>query len=331
GDVRTFWISRFFRLYPLYLGVIGMVLVVALWYPVRHEVPRDLSGVAAHLTMLLDVVHIGAVADPMWTLSYEMVFYLMVTALFVAGAHRRSGLIAIGLGTAAVVAGLVLTGPFLPSRWPAIVSAVVFVVGMVCVISGRCRTVAAYVLGLMGLALVLLGSFVPWLGGEIVAVMFAGTAIYRWERGTGRLWPVFVVAVLVAIGPVWSGEANWWWVQPPVWIATLAMVAATFALGLAFRARPVPRALTWLGLVSYSVYLLHHPLLRYVVAIVGDVRRSPLIVQLPLATGYVAGVLVLSWLTYRFIESPMQVLGRRIGRRVAQRGAGPTRVETVTT
>ena len=137
--------------------------------------------------------------------------------------------------------------------------------------------------------------------------------------------------VRVAIGPVWSGEANWWWVQPPVWIATLAMVAATFALGLAFRARPVPRALTWLGLVSYSVYLLHHPLLRYVVAIVGDVRRSPLIVQLPLATGYVAGVLVLSWLTYRFIESPMQVLGRRIGRRVAQRGAGPTRVETVTT
>ncbi|MFC7107853.1 acyltransferase family protein [Nonomuraea rubra] len=35
GDVRAFWISRFFRLYPLYLAVIALVLALAWWVPVR--------------------------------------------------------------------------------------------------------------------------------------------------------------------------------------------------------------------------------------------------------------------------------------------------------
>jgi peptidoglycan/LPS O-acetylase OafA/YrhL len=341
GDVRTFWISRFFRLYPLYLTVIGMVLVAALWLPVRPEVPRDLSGVAAHATMLLDVVHIGAIADPMWTLSYEMVFYLMVTALFVAGAHRRSGTFAIVFGLVSLGAGLLLSAPFLPGRWPALVSGVVFVVGMVCVISGRFRTAAAYAMGLMALVLVVLGSWVPWLGVTIVAVMFAGTAIHRWERGTGNLWPVAAVAVLVALAPIWADQAGWWWVQPGVWITTIVLAGATFAGAMALRHRAVPRPLIWLGVISYSVYLLHHPMLRFLVAVVGDVRDAGLVVQVPLAAGYLAAVLALSWATYRFVERPMQRVGRRLGRRVGgQRGGNVTpgasrlpasNVETVTT
>jgi peptidoglycan/LPS O-acetylase OafA/YrhL len=322
GDVRAFWISRLFRLYPLYLAVIVWVLVVGLWYPVRPQVPRDLSGVAAHLTMLLDVVHVGGVADPMWTLSYEMVFYLLVTALFVAGLHHRSASIAVGFGVAAVAAGLVLTAPFLPGPWPAIASAVVFTAGMACVLTGRYRVAAAYVLGGMALVLLMLGSFVPWLGGAIVAVMFAGTAIYRWEHRTGRLWPLAVVGSLVAIAPLWADEANWWWVQPRIWLTTLVLVAATFALGLVFRRRPVPRPLVWLGLISYSVYLLHHPLLRYLVAVIGDVRWKPLTEQVPLAVAYVAAMLALSWLTYRYVERPMQALGRRVSRRTRGRDHG---------
>ncbi|MFC7587080.1 acyltransferase family protein [Nonomuraea antimicrobica] len=91
GDVRAFWISRFFRLYPLYLAVIALVLALAWWVPVRAEVPRDGSAVAAHATMLLDVVSVGGVADTMWTLSYEMVFYLVVTALFLTRGTSAAG------------------------------------------------------------------------------------------------------------------------------------------------------------------------------------------------------------------------------------------------
>lgn len=118
GDVRAFWISRVFRLYPIYLLVAVGVLVMAIWMPVREQVPRDLSSVFAHATMLLDVVHLGGLADTMWTLSYEMVFYLIVTALFVGGVHRASGTFAIGFGAVAVVAGLVLTAPLLKGPGP---------------------------------------------------------------------------------------------------------------------------------------------------------------------------------------------------------------------
>jgi peptidoglycan/LPS O-acetylase OafA/YrhL len=316
GDVRAFWISRLFRLYPVYLLVTVFVLVMAFWIPVREQVPRDLSAVAAHVTMLLDVVHIGGLADTMWTLSYEMVFYLVVTALFIGGLHRRSGTFAVGFGAVAVVVGLVLSAPLLPGPWPANATGVLFLAGMVCLVSGRFRTVAACVLAAMAMVLLLFAGFVPWLGAAILAVMFIGTAIRRWEQGTGGLWPVAVATVLVALSPVWSAQAGWWWVQPRAWFITLALAGGTFAGAMALRHRALPRFLVWLGLISYSVYLLHHPLLKLVYAVAGDVRAMQPVVQVMLSAGFVALTLGLSWLTYRYVELPMQ----RLGRRVAQPG-----------
>jgi peptidoglycan/LPS O-acetylase OafA/YrhL len=316
GDVRAFWISRLFRLYPVYLLVTAFVLVMAFWMPVREQVPRDLSAVSAHATMLLDVVHIGGLADTMWTLSYEMVFYLVVTALFIGGLHRRSGTFAIGFGAVAVVAGLVLSAPLLKGPWPANATGVLFLAGMVCLVSGRFRTVAAYVLAAMAMVLLLFAGFVPWLGAAILAVMFVGTAIRRWEQGTGGLWPVAVATVLVALSPVWSIQAGWWWVQPGAWFITIALAGGTFAGAMALRHRSLPRVLVWLGLISYSVYLLHHPLLRLTYAVVGDVRVMQPVVQVMLSAGFVTLVLSLSWLTYRYVELPMQ----RLGKRVAQLG-----------
>ncbi|MEV7803772.1 acyltransferase [Microbispora sp. NPDC088329] len=315
GDVGGFWISRVFRLYPLYLLVIAAVLVMAFWVPVRQEVPRHPSAVAAHVSMLLDVVHTGALADPMWTLSYEMVFYLLVTALFMGGAHRRSGALAIVFGVVAVAAGLVLSAPLLPGPWPAVVTGVLFVAGLACLITGRFRTVAAYALGLMALVLLMFGSFVPWFGAAILAVMFTGTALYRWERGTGGLGPVVAAAALVAAAPVWSIQAGWWWVQPDVWITTIVLAGGTFALGMALRGRRVPGVLTWLGLISYSVYLVHHPLLKYLNVLAGDLRSLTPTWRTAAALGYLVALLALSWLTYRFVEAPAQALGRRVSRR----------------
>lgn len=339
GDVRTFWVSRIFRLYPIYLLVIAAVLVAALLgVPVRPEVQADLAAFAAHLTMLMDVVNGAGIVDTMWTLSYEMVFYLLVTALFTAGLHRRSGPIAVLFGLVAVGTGLVVTAPLLPGPPAAVVSAVVFVAGLTCLITGRGRVPAAYLLGLTALALLLLGSRVIWFGAAILAVMFTGTTIYRWERGRGPLWPVAAVAALVGVAPVWAPQAGWWWVQPGPWLTTLALAAATFAGAMALRRRRVPRALVWLGLISYSVYLLHHPVLRWFGGFTGDVRSADAVVQVALIALYLAVVLALSRVTYGLVELPMQRLGRRIGARMAQRGKlapgvsrpEPARVETGT-
>ncbi|WP_237108068.1 acyltransferase [Nonomuraea sp. MG754425] len=323
GDVRAFWISRFFRLYPLYLAVIVLVLALAWWVPVREAVPRDGSAVAAHATMLLDVLSVAAVADTMWTLSYEMVFYLLVTALFVMGGHRRSGLLAMVFAAGAVVVGLIASRAAFAGGWPAYVSCAVFVVGLAGVVLGRYRAACACVLGLMAMTLLVLGSRVPWLGIAVLAVMFAGTAIHRWERGTGGLWPVVVTSALVAIAPLWAIQNGWWWVQADVWITTLALAAATFAGGMALRGRRVPRALVWLGLISYSLYLVHHPVLKYFVQVSGDLRRAGLPYQLAMTALAMAVIVGVSALTYRYIERPMQALGRRWsrgGRDGGQRG-----------
>ena len=314
GDVRAFWVSRFFRLYPLYLAVAALVLAMAWWVPVRPAVSRDGAALAGHATMLLDVVGVAGVADTMWTLSYEMVFYLLVTALFLLGLHDRSGSLAMLFAAAAVVAGLVMSRPWFAGGWPAYVSCAVFVIGLACVVTGRFRRPAAYALGLMALALLVLGSRVPWLGLAVLALMFAGTALHRWEHGRGGLWPVAVTVGLVALAPVWAITAGWWWVQPDVWIITIALTAVTFAGGMALRGRRVPRVLSRLGLISYSLYLVHHPVLKFAAEITGDLRRAPLAWQLAVAPALLAVILAVSALTYRWVEKPMQAFGRRLAR-----------------
>ncbi|WP_214411550.1 acyltransferase family protein [Sphaerisporangium fuscum] len=312
GDVKAFWVARFFRLYPLYLTVIVLVLAMSVWIPVRDEVPRDASAVAAHATMLLDVVGMAGVADTMWTLSYEMVFYLLVTALFATRAHTASGVPAVLFGLAAVAAGLLLPAPPLTGAWVAYGSCAVFVVGLVCVMTGRFRTAAACVLGVVALALLLSSSRTPWFGAAVLAVMFTGTVIYRWEQGTGSLWPVAAAAVLVALSPVRAVQTGWWWVEPDVWITTIALAGATFAGAMALRRRRLPRLLVGAGLISYSLYLVHHPLLKLFTRITGDLRWSPLHVQIPMAVTFVLLIVLASSVTYRSVERPMQRLGRRL-------------------
>ncbi|WP_101787679.1 acyltransferase family protein [Nonomuraea indica] len=321
GDLRAFWIGRFFRLYPLYLAVLALVLALSWWIPVRPEVPRDPYAAAAHATMLLDVVGVGGVLNTMWTLSYEMVFYLMVAALFAAGAHAGRGLIAVLFGLAAVVTGLTVSAALLTGGGPAWVSLAVFTAGLACVLAGRLRTVASCALGLMALALLFLSGRVPWFGLAMLAVMFAGTAIHHWERGTGTLRPVALTALLVAVAPVWAISAGWWWVRPDVWIGTMLAAAATFAAGLVLRERRIPRPLTWLGLVSYSLYLVHLPILLVMMEVLGERRWSPLPHQIATGVGFVLVLLPVSALTHRLIEQPMQRIGRRLVR--DRLGPGP--------
>ncbi|MFC4590509.1 acyltransferase family protein [Sphaerisporangium corydalis] len=314
GDVRAFWVGRFFRLYPLYLLVVALVLGLVALVPLREAVVPDLGTAAAHATMLVDVVGAAGVADTMWTLSYEMVFYLLVTALFVAGFHRRSGAWAVGFALASLAVGLLLAAPALTRAPAAFVALGVFVAGLGCVVagSGRVRMAGALLIGGLAVTLVLLGSRTPWLGPAILSVMFTGTVLYRWERGQiSGLRTVAVVTVVLALVPVFAFPSGWW-AYPRVWITTIALAGATFAIGMVFRRREMPRVLVWLGVISYSVYLLHHPLLKLYLTLFGDPRERPLAAQALLAAAFVSVVLGVSWLTYRYVECPMRRLGRRV-------------------
>jgi peptidoglycan/LPS O-acetylase OafA/YrhL len=82
------------------------------------------------------------------------------------------------------------------------------------------------------------------------------------------------------------------------------------------RNRRMPAALSWLGRVSYSTYLVHVPLIAAMWLVIDHtVRPHGMLQQLPWMAGFFVVLLLLSQLTYRYVELPMQDLGRRVARR----------------
>ena len=110
GSVRGFWVSRVFRLYPLYLFALSAMIV--LWASgIGSLGGMDSDAVTssfADVFMLQSVLWAPTVPNVTWSLAYEMVFYLMLTALFLGGVHRRSNRYALVFAAAAVGLGGVL-------------------------------------------------------------------------------------------------------------------------------------------------------------------------------------------------------------------------------
>ncbi|MGS2645713.1 acyltransferase family protein [Streptosporangium sp. G12] len=300
GDLRAFWIGRAFRLLPLLFAALGLALLLAyagafVLHPGLSVRPLPLV-VLGNVTMLQELLGVPAVIDVMWTLSYEMAFYLLAVGLFATGRAHRSAAAAIVLALSAVLLGLLLPGPVIGGRADLVAALLGIAVVAVIVVSARAgggtRTAAAVAGGLLGLALVVLGSRIgAWQGLIILAMMFAGTAVYRAERGTIR-WRTAVATVLTVLACGVLAKDD------PGWAPALLLAAGFFAAGFALRRRSFPRWLAHLGVISFSLYLLHPLLLRI----------SP---NLPL---FFLALVPLCYLTHRLIEAPAQRLGRRPAR-----------------
>ncbi len=279
GSVRGFWTSRLFRLYPMYL-----VRWSSPRSPTRPGTARSgapsitrCQSVFAWLLMLPNLLTGPNVPNVTWTLSYEMVFYLLLVALFSWGVHRRSGTYATVFAVAAVALGGVLPMAAL-TRWAghadhgglalnATADALVLG-GIVLAVSSRSRVAraGAAVAGLTALVLVMVnqGSPSPWEGCVILALMFTGTLIYRTQQrqpGTSRAMTAAIVVGVLALttfAGLWHGQqrhmSHQWLIQ---WATSVLLAGATFGLGLAASHRRVPRWCAWLGMISFSVYLLH--------------------------------------------------------------------------
>ncbi|MBO0839095.1 MAG: acyltransferase, partial [Actinobacteria bacterium] len=94
GSLRGFWISRAFRLYPLYLLAVAASVIGAAngFGSIKGAQHHPLTSALAWLLMMPDVLaHNLSVPNVTWTLSFEMVFYLVVAGLFSWKLHRQSG------------------------------------------------------------------------------------------------------------------------------------------------------------------------------------------------------------------------------------------------
>ena len=83
---------------------------------------------------------------------------------------------------------------------------------------------------------------------------------------------------------------------PPALGAAMLIYSATYRSSLPSRFLSI-RPLVWLGLISYSAYLWHWPLLAFI-------RYAEIRVNVPLALFLIGCVLILAWLSYRFVELP---------------------------
>ena len=194
GSVRGFWISRAFRLYPMFLLVLVLSAVA---YKTGHGTVANAGEhpAAAVLGWLFMMQNLAAglnVPVVTWTLSYEMVFYLLLAGLFSWGVHRRSGLYATAFAVGAVALGGVLPMAALghwsnrPGQGPLIVNAITDVLllaglGLTVLSRSRLSRAGASLAALVALVLVTFNQSYPypWSGCVILALMFTGTVIYR--------------------------------------------------------------------------------------------------------------------------------------------------------
>ena len=345
GSVRGFWVSRVFRLYPLYLFALSAMIV--LWASgIGSLGGMDSDAVTssfADVFMLQSVLWGATVPNVVWSLAYEMVFYLMITALFLGGVHRRSSRYALVFGAAAVgLSGVLVPGSLsYDLLTPGVVVAItdsLILVGLVLTLAGRgrgrTRIAGAVLAALTGLLLIVFNSgfAAPWETFTIFALMFTGTMLYRAEAGQYPWRRALYVSVLVFGLTLVAVQ---WHVSPLAvndlairkTFNTLELAGLTFAVAMLCRHKKVPYALAWLGLASYSLYLLHPVLIEVYDSVPWTRNQNFVPTELLLVAVFLLVLLVCCGLTHRLIEAPMQRLGRRVARRLDVR-FGPDTVAT---
>jgi peptidoglycan/LPS O-acetylase OafA/YrhL len=335
GSVRGFWISRAFRLYPMFLVVLVLsaVAYVTGYGTVANAGRHPLTAILGWLFMLQNLVAGLNVPVVTWTLSYEMVFYLLLAALFSWGIHRRSGWYATAFAVGAVALGGVLPMAAL-GRWTngaehgqlllnAGTDALVLAgLGLAVLSRAWLAKAGASLAGLVALVLVMVNQTYPypWSGCVILGLMFTGTLIYRAEQGeVGRSLTAAVAVgafILLTVAGVWHGaqqhEDHHWQVQ---WATSVLLAGVTFGIGLAVRNWKIPRWCAWLGVISYSVYLLHPLVFDAYRSVPVLHRKHTMPDQVLFFVGLLAVIIGLSALAYYFVEKPMQRLGRRVAAR----------------
>jgi peptidoglycan/LPS O-acetylase OafA/YrhL len=260
GGVGTFVARRSQRILPPYYAALALSIVAIAVVPVLREsrgTPWDITlpsfawvGLLTHLGMVHNLFENArwAINPPMWTVALEFQIYIAF-ALVLLPVWRRRGFLA-----------------------PLVVAAG--------------ATAAGVLLGL---------SFAkPWM--VIAFIMGAGAAQMCQQGRVSRQWELVAIVLIVLIPAVTFGveEANGevlGQMMTELWVAGAAaalLIALVRAELLAWpKAVLSSRLLTWIGLRSYSLYLIHYPLIALTALAVDDafVLSVPATFALVLALG----------------------------------------------
>jgi peptidoglycan/LPS O-acetylase OafA/YrhL len=295
--VGSFFARRALRILPLYwLAVVVGTMATA-------TTARDLLHGLPYLVFLDALPSLAFPMNPWgaawWSLATEAQFYVLLPALLLA--RSRAGRAALGIVFAAYVAFYVAL-----VRGHIVMGSIAAQLALHNSVLGRGPLFlwgigAAIVWRRWGAALRARAAATRWLhaGGSdvlMLGVLLAMAAFLRW---------------LVNIGPARQQSIvaqPWHVVNGALWAAVLLLL-----LLAPLRAKGVlsNRALARLGVLSYSIYLIHAPLVVLSLAAVRHAFPGTFEGWSPPTAAVLAGVLLvglgLSSLTYRFVEMPFLV------------------------
>jgi peptidoglycan/LPS O-acetylase OafA/YrhL len=231
GGVRRFLRRRAWRILPAYWAALVLsVLVTAVLLRPELGPGAIARSLAVHGFLLQDVVGSETPNGALWSIAIEWQIYFVFPLILLLG--RRSSLEIAVLVTAVVVlaahAAAGLGGPLEK-------------------IDG---------LTPQFLALFALGALAVWLGGGDRA-----QALRRPLAAVALLTFAAFVALAIAQGSEWV-VAHFFWMDLLFGVGVASALALVHAGGLAHARRALAsRAALWLGLFSYSIYLIHDPIL----------------------------------------------------------------------
>jgi peptidoglycan/LPS O-acetylase OafA/YrhL len=277
----SFLNRRILRVYPAYYAVISVLLVLAALH--IYQSPPEKADLLLHLVMSHDLVErYGTINAVFWSIPFEWQFYLVFPLLFIA--MRRTNLVAFYL-----IAALIALGT---KEW-----------------------VIVHQDGYMQLHL-------PIRLDEFVAGMCAATFAQHHRLRQRPALIVFALGLSGLLGTAWiyssyplgSHYFDAIGLARPLWIQASICL---FLLGLSGDPHPGARLFSngfvvWLGLISYSIYLVQLPVLD-LLAMSGAFRTSGSAVPSLARVIVIAAPVVIatSAVLYYLIERPFQASGRR--------------------
>ena len=150
NDLKRFWFSRICRIHPLYIFAVLMGGMI-------YHTGFSIRSFVAHFLLVQEYVGIQDVVPNSWTLSLELVWYFLFSALFVFGLNHNSRVITalivgvIACGTVATCVG----GPSIPMGRVGLIGTCTFGLFAYRISKGENVRIHAYCLAVIAMSIVI--------------------------------------------------------------------------------------------------------------------------------------------------------------------------------
>jgi peptidoglycan/LPS O-acetylase OafA/YrhL len=288
-NLKSYSIRRFLRIYPPYLAVVVLGVLIE-WFR-YHYFGLGRSSISKVITTIFMLQNFEGSSDEqmfanpsLWSLPIEVQLYIVYPLFYLL-------LLRIGIKWSMFSVGVVSIG------------ALVLLLVANTDLYSHSRT---YQVGNFSI------YWIIWCAGALLAEWAKREQLPKW-----RSWLWLVMAFVLIIAMMIYFLKLFIGIQNLVWAGFYFMVmlwGLTQTNPLRFLNMRLKKLFLWLGLISYSLYLVHYPFFRFCGAIwVGMFGTKPGNFLIPLVFSVLS--IPVAYAFYSYIEAPSHRLARKIGGR----------------